>query len=248
MTKKLNTNGIGGHQSAVMRTDEWLTPPNIIRALGAFDLDPCSPVNRPWDTAKQHYTIADNGLLLPWHGRVWLNPPYGNTMIAWLKKMAAHADGIALTFARTETAAFQQHVFPVAMSMLFIKGRLSFFTVRGTVAGNTGAAPSVLIAYGEQNTDALANCGIAGKHFLINAMPVITITQSPDWRSVVSISLIRLNGKGSLQDIYEMVERVAPDKLLKNQHYQAKIRQKLQKYFARVERGVYTLFEQETEI
>jgi hypothetical protein len=56
-------------------------------------------------------------------------------------------------------------------------------------------------------------------------MPVITIIQSPDWKSVVSISLVKLNGKGSLQDIYTMVERVAPDKILKNKHYQAKIRQ-----------------------
>lgn len=29
----------GGH-------DEWLTPPEILRALGAFDLDPCAPVMR----------------------------------------------------------------------------------------------------------------------------------------------------------------------------------------------------------
>lgn len=57
------------HESSVMRTDEWLTPPSIIRSLGEFDLDPCSPINRPWDTAKQHYTVNDNGLLLPWFGR-----------------------------------------------------------------------------------------------------------------------------------------------------------------------------------
>lgn len=30
--------------------DEWLTPPYIIDSLGVFDLDPCSPINRPWDT------------------------------------------------------------------------------------------------------------------------------------------------------------------------------------------------------
>lgn len=245
MTKKLNTNGIGGHQSAVMRTDEWLTPPAIIRALGEFDLDPCSPINRPWDTAKTHYTINDNGLMLPWTGRVWLNPPYGNTMINWLKKLAVHDNGIALTFARTDTLAFQDYVFPHAMSMLFIRGRLSFYTIRGNAAAFNGGAPSVLIAYGEQNTDALAECAIDGKHVLINAMPIISIIQSPDWKSVVSISLVKLNGKGSLQDIYTIVERIAPDKIIKNRNYQAKIRQKLQKYFVRIERGHYTLFDNE---
>ena len=53
---------IGSHQSANMKTDEWLTPPEIIKALGPFDLDPCSPINRPWDTARKHYTIENNGL------------------------------------------------------------------------------------------------------------------------------------------------------------------------------------------
>lgn len=63
---------LSGHQSARMKNDEWLTPPEILSALGTFDLDPCSPVNRPWPTAAQHYTERDNGLALPWHGRVLL--------------------------------------------------------------------------------------------------------------------------------------------------------------------------------
>jgi len=37
--------------------------------MGKFDLDPCSPIKRPWDTAKKHYTELDkkniyNGELL----------------------------------------------------------------------------------------------------------------------------------------------------------------------------------------
>lgn len=48
--------------------EDWLTPPEIIASLGEFHLDPCAPVKRPWDTAKKHYTILDNGLRQPWHG------------------------------------------------------------------------------------------------------------------------------------------------------------------------------------
>ncbi len=48
--------------------DEWLTPKSIIDALGEFDLDPCSPVIRPWDTARKHFTVEDNGLLQEWGG------------------------------------------------------------------------------------------------------------------------------------------------------------------------------------
>lgn len=50
--------------------DEWLTPPEIIRALGSFDLDPCAPVKRPWEMAANHFTVLDNGLNKPWQGRV----------------------------------------------------------------------------------------------------------------------------------------------------------------------------------
>jgi hypothetical protein len=42
--------------------DEWLTPPEIIKSLGVFDLDPCSSIIRPWNTAIKHYNINDDGL------------------------------------------------------------------------------------------------------------------------------------------------------------------------------------------
>ena len=79
-------------------------------ALGPFDLDPCSPILRPWDTAKYHYTVSDNGFIKEWFGRVWLNPPYGRGMYEWMNKLAAHGNGIGLIFARTDTKGFQNHI------------------------------------------------------------------------------------------------------------------------------------------
>lgn len=90
--------------------DEWLTPPSVIAALGEFDLAPCSPVIRPWNTAKTHYDTNTDGLKMPWFGRVWLNPPYGKQTFTWLAKLAEHGDGIALIFARTETNGFHGEV------------------------------------------------------------------------------------------------------------------------------------------
>ena len=43
-------------------SNEWLAPPEIIDALGFFDLDPRMVKNRPWDTAKRHIEIEENGL------------------------------------------------------------------------------------------------------------------------------------------------------------------------------------------
>lgn len=141
---------------------EWLTPPNIIKSLGEFDLDPCSPVNRPWPTAKKHYTEVDNGLMLPWDGRVWCNPPYGQETGTWLEKCSQHNNCIALTFARTETKMFAKYVWDKADAILFIQGRLRFFHVTGE-QGDSAGAPSVLIAYGENNANILKNCGVKGK-------------------------------------------------------------------------------------
>ena len=143
--------------------EEWLTPPEIIHSLGIFDLDPCSPINRPWPTANNHYTILDDGLKKEWFGRVWCNPPYGGKTSTWLDKCSGHGNAIALTFARTETKMFFDSVWDKADAILFLKGRIKFFHVTGT-RGDSSGAPSVLIAYGKNNADALMNCKINGKY------------------------------------------------------------------------------------
>lgn len=120
--------GIGSHQSANMKNDEWLTPPHILEALGQFDLDPCAPIVRPWNTANSHFTIETDGLKQNWFGRVWCNPPYGLEAAKWLNKLVKHGNGIALIFARTETKMFFNHVWNKADALLFIEGRLFFLS------------------------------------------------------------------------------------------------------------------------
>lgn len=141
--------------------DEWLTPPHVLQALGEFDLDPCSPINRPWDTAKMHLTTADDGLAKSWHGRVFCNPPYGTQTKYWLDRCAEHGNAIALVFARTETRMFFDSVWQKADAIFFIKGRLSFYTVKGEKGGTAGA-PSVLVAYGKDNVECLRNLKLNG--------------------------------------------------------------------------------------
>ena len=155
---------MGGHQSAAMLKVEWLTPPSIIKALGEFDLDPCAPAEgrRPWDMARKHYSVEDNGLAQPWTGRVWCNPPYGLEAARWLERLADHGDGIALIFARTETAMFFDHVWGKADALLFLRGRLHFHHVDGTRAVANAGAPSVLVAYGKTNERLLRDCGLPG--------------------------------------------------------------------------------------
>jgi len=134
-----------------MGKDEWLTPPEILAALGPFDLDPCAPVVRPWDTAAQHFSIVENGLLQAWHGRVWLNPPFGREAVRWMRRMVEHGNGIALLPARTETEMFYETVWAAADAVMFLKGRPHFHHVDGSRASFNSGAPICLIAYGVTN-------------------------------------------------------------------------------------------------
>lgn len=142
---------------------EWLTPPTLLKCLGSFDLDPCTPINRPWDTAKKHYTKIDDGLSKKWEGRVWCNPPYGKYTSSWLEKCSTHGNCLVLIFARTETRMFFKHIWDNASAIFFIKGRLRFYHNDGTQGGTAGA-PSVLIAYGTNNANVLENCKLSGKY------------------------------------------------------------------------------------
>lgn len=163
--------GIGGHTLPQNgRTNDWLTPPDILRALGEFDLDPCCPPVMPWRTAA--YMIHDDsgdGLVADWYGRVWCNPPYGEGTAAWLRKMAEHGRGTALVFARTETAMFRDHVWPFATAALFLHGRIHFHGTDGRRAKGNAGGPSVLLAYGALDAAILKGSGIAGKYLEVNA-------------------------------------------------------------------------------
>lgn len=149
--------------------DEWLTPPSIIKSLGDFDLDPCSPVpdGRPWDTAKRHFCFNDDGLSIEWNGRVWCNPPYGRETFKWIKKLKDHGNGVALIFARTETKGFHSEIWNGADAVFFFKGRIRFFKVDGT-EGGAANAPSCLVAFGKNNVEAIEKSGLTGKLVMID--------------------------------------------------------------------------------
>jgi hypothetical protein len=155
---------MGAHQSARILTDTWLTPPEILAALGPFDLDPCAaPDPRPWPTAAQHIARPDDGLSADWSGcRVWLNPPYGPATGRWMGRLAHHGRGTALVFARTETSWFAQAVWGCASGALFLHGRIHFCRPDGSRAPDNSGAPSVLVAYGQVDARRLRDCRLDG--------------------------------------------------------------------------------------
>lgn len=156
--------GIGGHTlQGNGLYDTWLTPPGILMALGVFNLDPCAALSpRPFETAEHYIELPEDGLKANWHGRVWLNPPYGTKLCDWMQRMSQHNKGTALTFARTETEAWQRFVWPFTTAVLFIAGRLNFHLPDGTRTSYNVGGPSALIAYGEKDAEILCESGIRG--------------------------------------------------------------------------------------
>jgi hypothetical protein len=71
---------------------EHYTPAEYIEAarevLGEIDLDPASCVKaNKVVKAKKFFTKEDDGLEQDWSGRVWLNPPYGDSVGAFVFKL-----------------------------------------------------------------------------------------------------------------------------------------------------------------
>lgn len=149
-------------QRSKNRTDEWYTPPEIIRALGEFDLDPCAP-SEGFYTARRCFTKEVDGLAREWSGRVFCNPPYTHALIQpFLRKCAEHGNAIALTFNRMDSAMWHEEIFPTADALLIMRGRVRFIRPDGT-RGDSSGCGSVLIAWGEKNAECLRACGIEGK-------------------------------------------------------------------------------------
>jgi phage N-6-adenine-methyltransferase len=131
----------------------WETPAELLSALyrvfGRFDLDPCSPrKTKPPVRARVHYTAEDDGLTLPWHGVVFLNPPYGRTLGRWIAKARHEVEAgnvktaVALIPSRTDTTYWHAHVAGRAV-VYFLRGRLRFSS------SEQGAPfPSALVIWG----------------------------------------------------------------------------------------------------
>jgi phage N-6-adenine-methyltransferase len=131
----------------------WETPPALLEALhsafGRFDLDPCAPrKSRTRVRARVHLTHEDDGLAVPWHGTVFVNPPYGRTLAAWVAKCRREAEAgrartvVALLPARPDTAYWHDHVAGRA-TVYFLRGRLRFGD-----GGNSAPFPSALAVWG----------------------------------------------------------------------------------------------------
>ncbi len=213
--------------------DDWLTPPGLVKLLGQFDTDPCSPHHRPWDTAKVHFNQLQDGLRQEWRGRVWLNPPYSK-IAPWVEKMARHNSGMALVNAKTETRWFQSGIWNAANAVFFFQGRIRFFRPDGQPGPDDNRSPSCLAAYSATDAGILYRAGLAGK-FVPLVLQLAEI-KTP-WRNLTRFLLVQCRGRASLDELYGLA--ADHPKTQANQHWKAKIRQQVQQQADRIGPGLW---------
>lgn len=147
--RELHTMGVMGSSDS----PEWYTPNKIVELTlqlfgGKIDTDPCSNSKAsPAIPAELLYTQEDNGLLMPWRGRVYMNPPYGSEVEVWIRaltdkyKTGEISEAIVLVPGRIDTGWFQ----PLYdYLMCNIRGRLRFLN-----APHSAPFPSVVVYLGE---------------------------------------------------------------------------------------------------
>lgn len=87
-----------GAEDVADTSDDWYTPPWLFEAAGlTFDMDVAAPVapERRTCPARRYLTPLDDGLVTPWEGIVWMNPPYSRPK-PWIERWTEHPAGLAL--------------------------------------------------------------------------------------------------------------------------------------------------------
>lgn len=136
--------------------NEWYTPKEFIEAatavMGCIDLDPASSEIANKTVGANHiYTIEDNGLVKPWFGNVWLNPPYASDLIGkfadkLVNELGHIKQAIVLVNNATETEWFCTMI-EQATAVCFPRGRVKFVTPSG--AAGAPLQGQAIIYFGE---------------------------------------------------------------------------------------------------
>lgn len=129
--------------------DEWSTPDDLFAELGDifhFDLDACASAHNA--KCGRFFSREQDALRQRWAGTVWMNPPYGRRIGAFMQKAFEEsklgATVVCLVPSRTDTAWW--HTYARQGQIIFLRGRLRF-------GGATSSAPfpsAIVIFWGGQ--------------------------------------------------------------------------------------------------
>lgn len=173
------------------KSDEWYTPPRVFDALGiGFDLDVAHPPG-PYCWSPSADVLTEHGLELPWHGFVWMNPPFGgrNGIVPWLDKFMRHGNGIALTPDRTSAPWWSKYA-AMADAILFVRSKIRFIPGPGAKESSP-AQGTTLMGCGPTAVAALMNAERNGLGLVMTRTVVVpacgvNLPETPDAASVDS--------------------------------------------------------------
>ena len=130
-------------------SDEWATPEDLFRELDDifhFDLDACASVKNT--KCPRFFSKEQDSLQQQWKGTVWMNPPYGRCISAFMRKALEESKRgvtvVCLVPSRTDTTWW--HKYARQGQIIFLRGRLRF-------GGATASAPfpsAIVIYWGGQ--------------------------------------------------------------------------------------------------
>jgi phage N-6-adenine-methyltransferase len=132
-------------------SDDWSTPLDVFQRIaaryGPFDLDPCC--REATAKAAKYFTKVENGLSQPWHGRVFVNPPYSDPE-PWIVKAVKEVEYgctervVMLLPAAIDTGWYHRFVIPNA-DVVPVRGRIRFIGWQGTPIGSPKAGNIIAI-------------------------------------------------------------------------------------------------------
>lgn len=136
-------------------SNEWYTPREYIEAardvMGGIDCDPASnDMAQRWIGAATYHTVETDGLAQEWHGRIWLNPPYGRLAGDFITKLADEmvaghvVEAIVLVNAHATDAQWFQILWDG--TLCFTNHRINFESPSGNGSGSTHG--SVFVYFG----------------------------------------------------------------------------------------------------
>lgn len=115
------------------RKTDWETPRELFRVWdashGPFTLDVCATARNA--KCGRYFSPEINGLIQPWRGVCWMNPPYGRAIGLWIAKAMAEIEAarakriVCLVPARTDTAWWHDFILPHG-AVHFLRGRVRF--------------------------------------------------------------------------------------------------------------------------
>ncbi|MDO9036569.1 MAG: hypothetical protein Q7U51_15395 [Methanoregula sp.] len=117
------------HESTEHYTPQYILDA-VIACMGAIVLDPCSN-SREIPNVPAARIALENGLVQPWEGRVFLNPPFGHDVERWFSKLYLEwsagrtTEAIVLWKSATETAAWKT-LTAISCRVYFPSARIRF--------------------------------------------------------------------------------------------------------------------------